>query len=71
MEAALRLPHADRVELIDHLLATLDPNELAEVDAAWKEEIQRRWREFEAGRMKTFSWAEVKDLVRKKFSGNG
>lgn len=40
-EEAGRLPAADRIKLVEHLLATLDkPN--PDVDRAWAEESERR-----------------------------
>jgi putative addiction module component (TIGR02574 family) len=40
-EEAERLPPADRVRLVEHLLATLDKPD-PEVDDAWAEETERR-----------------------------
>jgi putative addiction module component (TIGR02574 family) len=40
-EEAERLPAADRVRLVEHLLATLDKPD-PEVDQAWAEESERR-----------------------------
>jgi putative addiction module component (TIGR02574 family) len=40
-EEAARLPAADRVRLVEHLLATLDKPD-PEVDRAWAEESERR-----------------------------
>jgi len=40
-EEAERLPAADRVRLVEHLLATLDKPD-TEVDRAWAEESERR-----------------------------
>lgn len=67
LEAALRLSHADRVELIDALTASLDHDELATVEAAWTEEIERRIREFEEGKVKAIPWSEVEEMVRRKY----
>jgi putative addiction module component (TIGR02574 family) len=40
-EEAGRLPAADRIKLVEHLLATLDkPDE--EIDRAWADESERR-----------------------------
>jgi putative addiction module component (TIGR02574 family) len=40
-EEAGRLPAADRIKLVEHLLATLDKPD-PEVDRAWAEESERR-----------------------------
>jgi putative addiction module component (TIGR02574 family) len=55
------------VELIDALAASLDPDEAAAVDAAWAEEIERRVREYEEGKLKAIPWSEVQERVRKKY----
>jgi putative addiction module component (TIGR02574 family) len=41
IEQAERLPAADRIRLVEHLLATLDKPD-PEVDRAWAEESERR-----------------------------
>ncbi len=40
-EEADRLPAADRIKLVEHLLDTLNPSN-REIDAAWVEESERR-----------------------------
>jgi len=40
-EEAERLPDADRIRLIEHLLATLDKPD-SEIDEAWADESERR-----------------------------
>jgi putative addiction module component (TIGR02574 family) len=40
-EEAERLPAADRIKLVEHLLATLDKPD-QDVDQAWAEESERR-----------------------------
>lgn len=40
-EEAERLPVADRIRLVEHLLATLDKPD-PEIDQAWAEESERR-----------------------------
>jgi putative addiction module component (TIGR02574 family) len=40
-EEAERLPAADRVRLVEHLLATLDKPD-SDIDHAWAEECERR-----------------------------
>jgi putative addiction module component (TIGR02574 family) len=40
-EEAGRLPAADRIKLVEHLLATLDKPD-PEIDRAWAEESERR-----------------------------
>ena len=42
------------------------PEELAAIDSAWLEEVQRRSAEFDAGRMKSFPAEEVFERVRSR-----
>ena len=60
LNAALRLPEPDRVELATKLLAHLDGASEAEVDAAWAVEIERRTREIDRGMVKPIPWSAVK-----------
>jgi len=63
LEKALVLPSYERGVLIDLLTYTLDiePNEPAEegVEAAWKEEIERRIEDIRTGRAKTIPAEQV------------
>ena len=47
-EEAERLPAADRVELVERLLTTLDRPDPA-IDAAWADEAERRLDAYERG----------------------
>ncbi len=49
-------------EVVDDFL--LSPEELAAIDRAWLEEVQRRSAAFDAGRMKSFPAEEVFKRVR-------
>ena len=60
LNAALRLPEPDRVELATELLAHLEGASEAEVDAAWAAEIERRTREIDRGMVKPIPWSAVK-----------
>ncbi len=60
LNAALRLPEPDQVELATELLAHLEGAPEEEVDAAWAAEIERRTREIERGAVKPVSWSAVK-----------
>jgi len=46
---ALTLSSEEKLTLIDRLLASIDPAEQAEIDAAWAEEAERRIDEYEDG----------------------
>lgn len=62
--AALKLPLEARKALIAELIASLERGDEdgspEEVAAAWDAEIERRAREYEAGRMATSSWEVVR-----------
>lgn len=64
LEAALRLDPAERLELMDALVATLDGEVAFEFDAAFTAELDRRWRAYEAGQAKTYTWQELKALLQ-------
>lgn len=59
--AALTLTVAERAELANTLLASLDERiEDTDVVTAWTDEVNRRVDELVAGRVATVPWAEVK-----------
>jgi putative addiction module component (TIGR02574 family) len=66
IEAALALPESERAVLVDTLITTFAPEDAAPLDDAWLAEINRRSDEFDAGGVKTMSWAEVKERVRRR-----
>src|SRR5947208_551843 len=49
LQAAIALPVPDRVQLVDALISTLEPEDAAPLDDAWLAEIDRRSREIDAG----------------------
>lgn len=55
--AALSLPRGERARLAERLIASLDED--AEIEKAWREEIQRRVAELRAGEAKTIPAEEV------------
>lgn len=65
LNAALKLPEPERVELVEELLADLDGCD-EEVDAAWAAEIDRRTREIDEGRVKPVSWATVRRRIARQ-----
>jgi putative addiction module component (TIGR02574 family) len=56
LQKALTLSDAERAELAGNLIASLDAIQDPDVDAAWQEEIARRFREVQSGKVKTVSW---------------
>jgi putative addiction module component (TIGR02574 family) len=59
LEKALTLPEADRAELAGNLMASLDAAVDPDVDAAWQEEVARRRRDIQSGKVKSIAWEEV------------
>jgi putative addiction module component (TIGR02574 family) len=59
---ALELPARERARLAHRLIASLDEDadeDPAEVERAWKEEIQRRLEEYRAGAVQAIPASEV------------
>jgi len=66
LQAALALPDDERAELVEALLATLEPETAAPLDDAWKAEIARRSAEFEAGLVKPIPWPTVRQIGKRR-----
>jgi putative addiction module component (TIGR02574 family) len=65
LNAALKLPEPERVELVEELLADLDGTDEG-VDAAWATEIDRRTREIDEGTVKPVSLASVRRRIARQ-----
>lgn len=59
-EKAVELPEEDRAELAGLLLESLEARYDAGVEEAWAAEIERRMAEYQAGRVKTISWQQLR-----------
>jgi putative addiction module component (TIGR02574 family) len=68
-EVALALPDCDRVELVEALIASLQPDDRPPFDESWREVIQRRTNELRSGQVTPIPWAEVKRQAREKAGG--
>lgn len=55
---ALKMTPAERAEIIDQLLRSLDEPD-AEIDSLWKEEVENRIDAYEAGNAKTVTVQEM------------
>jgi putative addiction module component (TIGR02574 family) len=69
VEAAVQLPEDERVQVVEQLLASLEPEADSDVDAAWAAEIQRRSDEIKQGIVRPVLWEEVKTRARKRVGG--
>lgn len=67
LEKALRLPEADRAELVGELLHSLQPAadavSEAEVEDAWRREVAARVAELDSGEVETVPWEEIRDQL--------
>jgi putative addiction module component (TIGR02574 family) len=67
LDEALKLPVSDRAEVAGELLRSLDSEEPEEdpavVEAAWADEIGRRARDLETGRVKGLTRAQARAIV--------
>ncbi len=67
LRAALELPPNARAMLAGCLLESLEEPEQTEIDAAWAEEIERRIREIDEGRVKLIPGEEVLARLRSRY----
>jgi putative addiction module component (TIGR02574 family) len=61
---ALLLPSGDRVELVEAILASLQPEDRPPFDESWREVILRRSAELESGNVTGIAWSQVKAQAR-------
>jgi putative addiction module component (TIGR02574 family) len=66
LSTALALSVAERADLAAELLASLDGEPDADVDAAWAAEIDRRARRVLAEGSRGRRWEEVRDDLRRR-----
>ena len=70
VDAAKRLPENDRLEIVEELLASLEPQSDDDVDAAWAAEVERRSDEVKQGIVRPIPWADVKSQTRERIRGS-
>ena len=69
LDAALTLPNGERIELVDALIASLQPEDRPPFDESWRDVIMRRSSELESGRVTPVPWSEVKRQARGQAGG--
>lgn len=69
LEAALALPVAEREELAERLLGSLDDAASASLSPEWKAEIGRRMKEIDDGTAELIDGEEVFRWLRSKSQG--
>ncbi len=71
LQAAIALPVPDRVQLVDALISTLEPEDAAPLDDALLAEIERRSDEVDSGVAQLIPWQEVKEHARNRSRSHG
>ena len=69
LKKALALPPEARAALAGSLLESLDENLDASAEEEWNEEIARRIRELDSGKVKPIPWAEARRQVSAILNG--
>jgi putative addiction module component (TIGR02574 family) len=73
VQEASQLARHERVEIIEKLLETLEPDAIENpsiVNSAWRDELQRRSSDIRSGRVETIAWDQVKEEGEKSFDGD-
>lgn len=68
LKEALGLPEADRADIAGALLESLEPEEEADVEAAWKREVRARVAALDAGEVETIPWEDVRNRLLARLS---
>jgi len=68
VDAGIKLAESDRIQIVEELLASLEPAD-DDIDIAWAAEVQRRSREIKEGTVRPIPWKEVKAHARKRVRG--
>jgi putative addiction module component (TIGR02574 family) len=69
LTAALELPDADRLELIEALIESVQSPDFPPFDESWREVIRRRSAELASGAVAPVPWSEVKRRAREAAGG--
>jgi putative addiction module component (TIGR02574 family) len=64
LQAALKLPDEDQLQLVSALTAAVEERGLRPFDDSWLEEIRRRSAEYDTGSVQAIAWSEVKERAR-------
>jgi putative addiction module component (TIGR02574 family) len=69
LQTALSLDANERAEIAATLIASLDPQQAEDVEAAWAEEIKRRIESIERNEVQLIPSDEVMRSMRERLSG--
>ncbi len=67
--AALALPDGDRIDLVEGLIASFQPEDQAPIDESWREIVRRRSAEVRCGQVTPIPWEEVKRRASERAGG--
>jgi putative addiction module component (TIGR02574 family) len=65
-EAVMKLSTEEKVELVDEVLASIDPAEQAEIDASWAAEVERRIDLIDEGKSESIPADELLRQLRER-----
>lgn len=68
LDEVLALPCNVRIELVDKILASMNPPAKPEIERLWAEEAERRVSELEKGEIAPIPGQEVFDRIRRKYT---
>jgi len=68
LKKALTLSEVDRAEVAGALLNSLEPEEEADIESAWRQEVAARVAALDAGEVETIPWGEVRDRLVARLS---
>jgi putative addiction module component (TIGR02574 family) len=71
LQAALKLPDEEQLQLVSALTAAVEERGLRAFDDAWLEEIRRRSAEYDSGSAQPIPWSQVKERARQRAPRNG
>lgn len=66
VNAAIKLAERDRLQIVEEIVASLEPDSDDDVDTAWAAEVERRSQEIKRGVVRPIPWAAVKAQARKR-----
>ena len=61
LREALTLDESERAELAGRLLESIEPPADADVESAWREEVQQRVAQIDSGKAHLVSWEKVRE----------
>lgn len=63
LKEAMEMPAKDRAAIAQRLIRSLDGPPDRDVEAAWKEEIDRRLKRFRSGKVQMVPWETIRDRL--------